>query len=83
MVNAQVKGLRDKMRAVQEENASYRASNKASEFEACVQVRSNAKMLPQCCFHLHAALTRLGSLAAAQLSFVPSPGHSFLCAGAL
>lgn len=39
--NAQVKGLRDKIRAVQEENASYRASNKAAEFEARVQVRCN------------------------------------------
>lgn len=53
--NAQVKGLRDKIRAVQEENASYRASNKAAEFEARVQVRSDAHLLlqrgchPACC----------------------------------
>ncbi|KAK9825855.1 hypothetical protein WJX81_004552 [Elliptochloris bilobata] len=33
----EVKGLRDKMRAVQEENSSYRASNKAAEFEARLQ----------------------------------------------
>lgn len=38
-----MKGLRDKMRAVQEENSAYRASNKAAEFEARVQVRDPAR----------------------------------------
>lgn len=37
-----MKGLRDKMRAVQEENSSYRASNKAAEFEERVQVRASS-----------------------------------------
>jgi hypothetical protein len=42
---AQVKGLRDKMRAVQEENSSYRASNKAAEFEERVQARAPDRLV--------------------------------------